>query len=165
MKLQHQTGTFIILRIQEESSIRDKQGLKIFGVRFAKFLPEGWVRRTECTPSFELLNLCKKIEKENKYEPQLYPKVKITKEVDLYLKSNPVWNEYVFKELYIPNFIENIQHEKAKNELREIMQELKKGNDVYYACFCANDKTCHRRIMAAIIQKQGYPIARIQKEK
>lgn len=154
-------GTFHILRIQDEKIINDKVGLKIFGVRFAKFLPSGWIHLNGCTPPPDLLSFCKELEKENLYNPKKYLNVKITNEVHNRLLENPVWDEYIFKKIYVPNFIRSINNPKAINEINMIKEQLNMGNDVYYACYCPDVKKCHRRILAGLFQKEGYDIRNI----
>lgn len=161
--MERNKGTFYILRVQDETLIKEQEGLKIFGVRIAKYLPKGWVHRKECTPSYELLMFCKKLEKEKKYEPELFPSVHVSEEADRYLKENPIWNEYVFRKVYLPNYLKSVNLEKGKKEITEIITHLNKGENVYYACYCANEKICHRNIVAGIIKKQGFEVESLKK--
>jgi hypothetical protein len=152
-------GTFYTLRIQDEKYIKDRPGFKIFGVRFAKFLPTEWVHRKACTPPPELLAFCKELEKEKTYSPEKYPNVNISEEAHKYINNNHVWDEFVFKKVYLPNFISHLSTISAKKELAEITSKLEQGQDVYYACYCQDIKICHRRIIAGIIKKQGFQVA------
>lgn len=157
MNIYHK-GTFHILRIQDEKTINNKDGLKIFGVRYAKFLPEGWTHLNGCTPPPDLLSFCKELEKENIYNPSKYPNVKITDESHNRLLEKPVWDEYTFKKIYVPNFIRFVNNPKAIKEINMIKEQLDNGQDVYYACYCSDVKKCHRRILAGLFQKEGYAI-------
>lgn len=131
------TGTFYTLQIHKEKDIRDKEGLKIFGVQILKFLPEGWIHFPHFTPTKPLLFQCKSLEKEGK------------------------WNEEAFRTIYLPAFLKHTsQNEYAKEEIRTIQKHLDAGEDVYYACYCRHHHLCHRSIAATIIERNGYSVIR-----
>lgn len=161
MKNKTNTGTFYILKIQDDKHIKYREGLKIFGVRFAKFLPEGWVHWTGCTPSPDLLAFCKELEKNHSYNPHKYPKVMITELSHHYLSNNPEWDDFTYKNVYLPNFVQSLNSRPALEEIQKIQGVLDSGQDVYYGCYCQDHLKCHRRILAAIIQKKGYPIDKV----
>jgi uncharacterized protein YeaO (DUF488 family) len=97
--------------------------------------------------------------------PEKYPKVVICEEAHQYLIKSPLWDDFVFKKVYMPNFIIHISSHSAKNELAEIMNKLKNGQDVYYACYCQDVKKCHRRIIAGVLKKQGFEVKNFIPEK
>ena len=128
-------ATFHAVQIHDAKKITDKNALKIFGVRIAKFLPTGWVHFGEMTPSKTLLFKAKDLEK----------------------KGN--WGKESFEREYLPFFLNEIkQNKKAKMEFNDILSHLESGRDVYYACYCGNVHICHRSIVAELIKRKGFAI-------
>lgn len=130
-----QKGTFITMQIHKSQEIKDEYALKFFGVRLAKFLPNGWVHKNSLTPEKSLLFKVKQLEKDG------------------------LWNKDSFQNFYKPNYLKSLKNNKqAKQEYQEIISHLENGNDVYYACYCRNETICHRSIVADLIHKKGYDI-------
>lgn len=128
-------GNLITLKIQESKQVNDTEALKIFGVRFAKFLPNGWVHFDQMTPSKKLLFKFKDKEK------------------------NGNWNQDAFDSFYKPNFLKETScNDLAKEEIKKIAQHLKQGKNVYYACYCKEFSLCHRSIIAEIFERNGYNV-------
>jgi hypothetical protein len=124
-----------LLRIQDAAKVNDTEALKIFGVRLAKFLPKGWVHFNEATPSKDLLFKIKKLEK------------------------NKQWNKETFKTHYVPFYLKEVkQNPKAKEELKKIIETIRSGKNVYYACYCGDYTICHRSLVGEIIKRQGIDI-------
>lgn len=133
-------GTFHTIRIQQSKEVEGEDALKIFGVRVANFLPEGWVLRQELTPSADLL---------------------FGKDGTKALKKRGEWNEEAFQTFYLPNFLQGLkQNPKSKEEIYEIATTLNSGKDVYYACYCKDHHLCHRSIVANIFERNGYTVNR-----
>lgn len=125
------------MRIHDAKDVTDDDALKIFGVRIAKFLPEGWVHRQELTPNRDLLFRAKKLEKEG------------------------TWDENSFASVYLPAFLKGVkENQNAKNEIAEIARTLNSGKDVYYACYCKNHHICHRSIVGDIFERNEYVVKR-----
>jgi hypothetical protein len=126
-------GTFITLRIQDAKKIENEPGIKIFGVRFAKFLPLTWLHLNGLTPSAKLLSQMKELEK------------------------NGDWNEESFQTLYRPQFLKEKEADaNAKKELLWIAGQLTQGLDIYYACYCQKCEICHRSLVARMFEKVGF---------
>lgn len=124
-----------LLRIQDAAKVTDNEALKIFGVRIAKFLPKGWVHYGEATPSKSLLFKIKDLEKNKK------------------------WNKETFQTQYVPFYLKEIkQNPNAKNELQSILDTIRSGKNVYYACYCGDATICHRSLVGEIIKRQGIDI-------
>lgn len=133
-------GTLHTIRIQQSKEVEGVDALKIFGVRVAKFLPEGWVLRQELTPSAELL---------------------FGKNGTKAMKKRGEWNEHAFQTFYLPNFLNGLkQNPKSKDEIEEIARTLNSGKDVYYSCYCKDHHLCHRSIVADIFERNGYTVIR-----
>lgn len=128
-------GKLFLVNIQKFREIDDNDSLRIFGVRFAKFLPDGWVHRTGMTPNKNLLFQIKDLEKKGS------------------------WNKEAFDNFYRPSFLKGIKDNPlCKNEILEIAEHLNNGKDVYYACYCKNYDLCHRSLVGTIFERNGYSI-------
>lgn len=127
-------GRFCVLRIHQAKLIEEKSGNKIFGVRLAKFLPDGWLHLPNTGPSKSLLFEIKNLEKRNE------------------------WNSLSFKNLYLPKYLKDIKEKKALNEFLLMKEMLDKGEDVYYACYCKEERLCHRSIVKQIFKQRGYSV-------
>jgi len=128
-------GTFHTIRIQSAKEVEQVEGLKIFGVRFAKFLPNGWVYKNQLTPSNKLLSV-------------------VTD-----LKKKGIWNAVSFQSEYLPVFLKELKNNpEAKKEFEEIISTLEKGIDVQYACYCTEPKICHRGIIAELVRRKGFKV-------
>lgn len=126
-------GILYLLRIQDAAHTGD--GLKIFGVRQAKFLPSGWVHWQELSPSSSLLWDAKRLEKQGK------------------------WNGNSFRTMYRPRYMKELkQREGAKKEFNAITESLEQGVDVYYACYCTFEHCCHRSLVGEITRVKGYQV-------
>jgi len=124
-----------LLSIQKANKVTDEQALKIFGVRIAKFLPKGWIHYGEATPSRNLLFKIKDLEKNNQ------------------------WNKKTFQTHYIPFYLKEIkQNPKAKQELQAIIDAIRSGQNVYYACYCGDATICHRSLVGELIKRQGIDV-------
>ena len=91
------------MRVQDWKLIEGLSGNKVFGVRIAKFLPEGWIHLPNTGPSKNLLLNSKNLEKKQ------------------------LWNEKVFKEFYLPNYLKNVKNEASKREFLQIKKMLDDG--------------------------------------
>lgn len=130
-------GSLYLMNINGIKGIEDQLAFKVFGVRIAKFLPNGWELRQELAPSRTLLFKAKALEK------------------------NKEWDTTAFQEFYLPNYLNEIrQNDKAYKEINEIATTLNKGHNVYYACYCKDHTICHRSIVGDIFERNGYNVTR-----
>jgi uncharacterized protein YeaO (DUF488 family) len=109
--------------------------MKLFAVRKKMFLPEGWEHIDSIAPSAELLSHAKKLEKENN------------------------WNESTFHNFYESRFTEEMnKSNRAKEDLKRIVLELRNGKDVAFGCYCGNHLLCHRGIVGKWFEGLGFNV-------
>lgn len=130
-------GVFHAVRIHDSKKYDTFTGLKVFGVRLCKFLPDDWVHWDGLTPSKKLLFASKDLEKKGE------------------------WNKDTFRNFYRPQFAKEMKNNDfALSELKKMYIELSKGNDVFYACYCKEHHLCHRSIIADFFESKGFSVIR-----
>ena len=88
-----------------------------------------------------------------KQVPELSPSWELFKTY-LSLRDNGNWNDKSFMEIYVPQFLREMKNPAAQAKLEELIEKGKNGK-MAILCFCDNEATCHRSIVAAILQKEG----------
>jgi len=74
----------------------------------------------------------------------------------LKLKKNGEWDESAFLSSYVPTFLKEIAgNPTAKEALNTIYFADKEGRNIALGCFCENEATCHRSIVAGLLQGVG----------
>lgn len=65
------------------------------------------------------------------------------------LKNAGKWNHQAFIDIYVPEFLKQIQQD---TKFADRLLELKANPDKRYAlvCFCSDERECHRSIVAAL---------------
>lgn len=128
------TGSLFVLRIHDAGKIKDKDGVKIFGVRIPTFLPEGWIHLPNTGPPKKLLYAAKDLEKKG------------------------MWNEQKFRTMYLPSYLSYIKSKEAILEFNEIKRHLDDNVNVFYACYCKDEHLCHRSIVKRIFEIREYDV-------
>lgn len=97
-----------------------------------------------------------------KQVPELSPSWALFKRY-LSLRDNNNWNEESFMEVYVPQFLREMKDPAAQAKLEELIEKGKNGK-MAILCFCDNETTCHRSIIAGILQSKGVRVFTQHKE-
>ncbi len=69
------------------------------------------------------------------------------------MKKSFKWTEKIFQEKYVPQYITDlVRNDKAMETLTALIMSNK---NIYLACFCENERFCHRSILAGILKGLG----------
>lgn len=98
-----------------------------------------------------------------KHVPVLSPSWKLFKTY-LGLRDAGKWNTDTFQDIYVPVFLKEMQSAAARRKLTELIRLDKQGKRICLACFCPDETTCHRSIIAGILQYAGVSIQGIKKD-
>lgn len=82
----------------------------------------------------------------------------------LALRDAGRWDADAFKKIYVPVFINEMQTEAARRKLAELTELDRHGKHICLACFCADEATCHRSIIAGILQSKGIAVNGVSKD-
>lgn len=90
----------------------------------------------------------------------LSPSTKLFHEY-LNLRNNGNWNQKTFAEIYLPTFLHELKENSAVvNPLLNYLYNAdKKNKKIALVCFCDNESTCHRSIIAGLLQGVGSNIS------
>lgn len=77
-------------------------------------------------------------------------------------KENGTWNEDYFRNEYVPAYIAGLTDDKARQTLNKIYKAVKAGKTVAIACYCADETTCHRSVIAGLMQSLGLNVAGVK---
>lgn len=92
-----------------------------------------------------------------KHVPELSPSWDLFKKY-LALRDAGKWNKTAFQNIYVPVFLKEIQSAAARRKLKELIDLDKQGKRICAACFCPDEMTCHRSIIAGILQHSGIQV-------
>jgi len=98
-----------------------------------------------------------------KHVPGLSPSWSLFKKY-LELRDAGNWNTDTFQKIYVPVFIEEMQTATARRKFAELIGLDKQGKHICLACFCNDETTCHRSIIAGILQSIGITVNGIKKD-
>lgn len=73
----------------------------------------------------------------------------------LQLKNAGEWSEKTFKDVYVPMFLAQMREKGARDALNYLYRQDKAGKTVCLACFCPDERLCHRSIVAGLLQGCG----------
>lgn len=75
----------------------------------------------------------------------------------LNLKKAGNWNQKTFAEIYLPTFLHELKENSAVvNPLLNYLYNAdKKNKKIALVCFCDDESTCHRSIIAGLLQGVG----------
>lgn len=92
-----------------------------------------------------------------KHVPELSPSWSLFKQY-LTLRDEGKWDNDKFKNIYVPVFLQEMQTATARRKITEIIEMDKQGKRICLACFCPDEKMCHRSIIAGILQYAGITV-------
>lgn len=92
-------------------------------------------------------------------EPDLSPEYGLFK-MYLDLKNSGRWNEETFNYQYKPKFLAQMETSPSMRAVlnRILFDELNKGIDVVFACYCSFLSMCHISILAEQYQRRGIKV-------
>lgn len=66
------------------------------------------------------------------------------------------WNQAIFDSIYVPQFLSDLHRSAAgKAKLNELYKLDKAGKRICLLCYCTDERTCHRSIIAGLLQAVG----------
>lgn len=66
------------------------------------------------------------------------------------------WDTYAFSKWYTPVFLKEIaESANARASLNELYRRSRNGENIALACFCTDERLCHRSILAGLLQGAG----------
>lgn len=89
-----------------------------------------------------------------KHVPELSPSWGLFRRY-LDLRNTGRWNTEAFQGIYVPTFLKEMQTAAARKKLNELVWLDRQGRHIALACFCSDETTCHRSIVAGILQHVG----------
>lgn len=90
------------------------------------------------------------------HKPDLSPSSRLFQDYLYNWKSSGKWGPDMFATQYVPRFINQIAHDpNAIQLLNELWQKDRMGKKIALVCFCPDPRTCHRSIIAGILQGTG----------
>lgn len=92
-----------------------------------------------------------------KHVPELSPSWRLLKQY-LQLRDTGRWNPKAFQDLYVPTFLQEMQTAAARKKLNELVWLDRHERRIDLICFCSDETTCHRSIVAGILQHVGVQI-------
>lgn len=98
-----------------------------------------------------------------KHVPVLSPSWDLFKKY-LALRNAGKWNKESFEKIYVPIFLHEMQSTAARRKLTELIELDKQGKCICMACFCTDEETCHRSIIAGILQYAGVPVQGVKRD-
>lgn len=82
----------------------------------------------------------------------------------LALRDAGRWDADTFQKVYVPVFMKEMQTAVARRKLAELTELDRHGKHICLACFCADEATCHRSIIAGILQSKGIAVNGVSKD-
>lgn len=89
-----------------------------------------------------------------KHVPELSPSWRLFKQY-LQLRNTGRWNPKAFQDFYAPTFLQEMQTTAARKKLNELVWLDRHERRIALVCFCFDEVTCHRSIVAGILQHVG----------
>lgn len=71
-------------------------------------------------------------------------------------KRKFLWTQKVFDEEYVPRYIQELIDNDRAMEILTFLMSTKEV--IFLGCFCENENTCHRSIIAGILYGLGVPV-------
>lgn len=66
-------------------------------------------------------------------------------------KGEGKWGEEMFREVYVPRFLEEMKGREQKNALNQLFLRSK-TKDILLVCYCGQEDICHRSIVMGLLQ-------------
>lgn len=101
------------------------------------------------------------------------PGIKHVKELapswDLYnktqnLKKQGQWCRQVFDMIYVPQFLKEMNRPYSRDLLNKLYKLDKQNKNIALVCFCSEEETCHRAIIAGLLQGVGCNVEGVHKD-
>lgn len=75
----------------------------------------------------------------------------------LALRDAGRWNANAFRDIYVPRFLYQVKHDPAALRALNALYaaDRRDGKRVALVCFCPDETTCHRSIVAGLLQGVG----------
>ena len=86
--------------------------------------------------------------------PALSPSWKLHAEQQA-MVLNGEWNKENFDAVFAPKLIEEMHRSDARQALNDLVVKDRKGKNIALVCFCVDEDTCHRRVIAGLLQGAG----------
>lgn len=80
------------------------------------------------------------------------------------LAARNEWNQTTFQNIYVPQFLQEMHTEDAKHLLNELYTADKNGKNICLVCFCPDETTCHRSIIAGMLQGAGCNVTGVKND-
>lgn len=75
------------------------------------------------------------------------------------LQDKGEWNEEAFQKVYVPRFLSQMTSDPtAADALNDLFRRSKSGESIGLCCTCISEKSCHRSIIAGLLQGAGADI-------
>lgn len=89
--------------------------------------------------------------------PQLSPSVELFK---MYREAFHAgrYNQKYFDEIYVPRFLSELSENREALSLLEMLCETSQRKNYFLACYCEEEASCHRSIIAGILSGMGAQI-------
>ena len=71
------------------------------------------------------------------------------------LKKQGRWNNDTFKSIYVPQFLNEMKAQAARDKLNELYAAANSQQRIALVCFCPDERLCHRSIVAGLLQGVG----------
>ena len=92
-----------------------------------------------------------------KHVPELSPSWKLFRRY-LDLQNTGRWNAEAFQDSYVPTFLKEMQTAMVRKKINELVCKDRHGKSIALVCFCPDESTCHRSIIAGILQYVGVKV-------
>lgn len=114
------------------------------------------VREGEFDEVWAIVRSLKNCPKWMQQVPELSPKL------DLFfayrqLANEGRWNYSAFQNMYVPKFMQGLADDRqaTADKLNYLWRQDKAGKKIALVCFCPDESTCHRSIIAGMLQGAG----------
>lgn len=91
------------------------------------------------------------------YIPELSPSWELFRQY-LQLRNTGRWNTEAFQGIYVPIFLKEMQTATTRKKLNGLVWLDRRGRHIALPCFCPSEATCHRSIIAGILQYVGVKV-------
>lgn len=112
------------------------------------------VRYKEFDEVWAIVRSMKNPSKYIKHVPDISPSLNLFFKAKRLMKENK-WNKQTFNEIYVPQFLQEMNTQLAYDTLNKIYQIDKTNGKLCLVCFCPDETMCHRSIIAGILQGVG----------
>lgn len=65
------------------------------------------------------------------------------------------WDADAFRNVYVPRFLREMRSPEARDALNQLYAADRSGRSIALACFCRDERLCHRSVVAGLLQGAG----------